>query len=112
MVIRERGWQMRTTPQAIDLGDDEIDVVGIAEDADGNKFTFIVEAKVRLRAADVERFYNSLSTRIARLGVSGTVLPYCYGMRLYAGSTEMAENLGVGLLTWSAEPVTPRPFAA
>jgi len=112
MVARERGWRLLASPQAMDLGDDEIDVVGTAEDADGNSVTFIVEAKVRLRPVDVERFYVSLPTRVARLGASGTILPYCYGMRLYAGANEAAEDLGVGLLTWSAEPVTPRPFAA
>jgi len=112
MVARERGWRLVATPQPVDLGDDEVDVVGTAEDPNGKTVTFIVEAKVRLRPADVERFHASLPTRIARLGVSGTILPYCYGMRLYAGTNEVAENLGVGLLTWSAEPVTPRPFTA
>ncbi len=112
MVARERGWRLLGTPQAVDLGDDEVDVVGTAEDSDGSSVTFVVEAKVRLRPADVERFFASLPARVDRLGLSGTILPYCYGMRLYAGANEAAEDLGVGLLTWSAEPVAPRPFAA
>ncbi len=112
MVALDRGWTLHGEPMTVDLGESEVDVLASAEDGNGQTVTFVVEAKVRLRPADVRRFHTSLAGLVSRLGLTGTILPYCYGMRIYDRADALAEDLGIGLLTWNAEPVKPRPYAA
>jgi len=109
-VLERQGVRLDGEPEAVGL-DGEIDVVARGTETTGAPITALVEAKTRLRPADVRRFAASYRSLVARLGVEGAHVGYVYGFRVYSGSDEAARQVGLGVLSPDGErvpPVSPR----
>ncbi|MHB1711231.1 MAG: hypothetical protein ACYCV7_07490 [Acidimicrobiales bacterium] len=103
-VLERRGWTVHGSPQPVEVNG-EIDVLGRATTAEGADVGLFVEAKTRLRPADVRRFAAGLDALAAESGIEGAYVPYVYGLRVYTGVAEAATELGLGVLCPDGERV-------
>ncbi|MHB8319559.1 MAG: hypothetical protein ACYDEP_10090 [Acidimicrobiales bacterium] len=113
LVVGEREWELIDGPDPLEVEGGEIDVVGRARDGKGLEIGLLVEAKVRIRPADVLRFNTSLNGRLLRdSGVPGDYFAWLYAMRVYRGVDEAARELGLGVLDSRGERVVPQRRSA
>ena len=110
-VLERRGWNVHGIPQPVQVNG-EIDVLAHASSPQGEEVPVLVEAKTRLRPADVRRFAAGLDGLAAAAGITGSYLSYVYGLRVYTGVDEAARELGLGLLCPDGELVEPLPRSA
>ncbi|MCL4434380.1 MAG: hypothetical protein M1399_06375 [Actinobacteria bacterium] len=112
-VLERKGWRFISEPAAAQVNG-EIDVLQRVEDPDGNGATVIIEAKTRLRPADVRRFAANLNGLLVDAQVAERCFAYVYGLRLYAGSVDAAREFGFGVLCPDGEraPAVERASAA
>ncbi|MHB1772320.1 MAG: hypothetical protein ACYCST_11355 [Acidimicrobiales bacterium] len=103
-VLERRGWTVHGIPEPVEVNG-EIDVLGRATTAEGTDVAVLVEAKTRLRPADVRRFGAGLDRLVAAAGIEGSYVPYVYGLRVYTGVEETAGELGLGVLCPDGERV-------
>lgn len=103
-VIGRRGWAVSGTPQPWEDGG-EIDVLGEATTDEGRRVSLLVEAKTRLRPADVRRFAGRIGSLVSGAGIEGDYIAYVYGLRVYTGVDETAASLGLGVLCPDGERV-------
>ncbi|MHB8296031.1 MAG: hypothetical protein ACYDH5_15720 [Acidimicrobiales bacterium] len=103
-VLTRRGWRIVGEPQPVEVNG-ELDVVAHALDGDGAEVTAVIEAKTRLRPADVRRFAANLGSLLSALGVTGTHIPYVYGLLVYSGVDDAAREAGIGVLEPEGERV-------
>ncbi len=85
-----------------------------ARDPSGRELWALVEAKPRLRAADIPPWARTLREPgyLAYLELSGLQAPmlaYAFGLVLYSDAKEAAREHGIGLLTPLGELVEPGP---
>ncbi len=112
-VLERKGWRFLSEPTSAQVNG-EIDVLARVEDPDGNGATVIIEAKTRLRPADVRRFAANLDGLLADAQVAERCFAYVYGLRVYDGSVDAARELGLGVLCPDGEraPAVERAPAA
>ena len=112
-VLERKGWRFLSEPTSAQVNG-EIDVLARVEDSDGNGATVIIEAKTRLRPADVRRFAANLDGLLADAQVAERCFAYVYGLRVYDGSVDAARELGLGVLCPDGEraPAVERAPAA
>ncbi len=103
-VLERRGWVVHGIPEPVEVNG-EIDVLGRATTAEGEDVAVLVEAKTRLRPADVRRFAAGLDRLVAAAGIEGSYVPYVYGLRVYTGVEETSRDLGLGVLCPDGERV-------
>ncbi len=103
-VLERRGWVVHGIPEPVEVNG-EIDVLGRATTAEGEDVAVLVEAKTRLRPADVRRFAAGLDRLVAATGIVGNYVPYVYGLRVYTGVEETSRDLGLGVLCPDGERV-------
>ncbi len=103
-VLERRGWQVHGRPEPVEANG-EIDMLVQARTDQGAEVSVLVEAKTRLRPADVRRFAAVLEQLVAMIGIRGDYLPYVYGLRVYTGVEETASELGLGVLSPDGERV-------
>ncbi|MHB8293888.1 MAG: hypothetical protein ACYDH5_04550 [Acidimicrobiales bacterium] len=103
-VLTRRGWQMLEDPRPIEV-DGELDVVARALDGDGTEVTAVIEAKTRLRPADVRRFAANIGSLLSAGGVTGRYIPYVYGLLVYSGVDDAAREARIGVLEPEGERV-------
>ncbi|MCL4443868.1 MAG: hypothetical protein M1456_07220 [Actinobacteria bacterium] len=96
-VLERKGWWFLSEPTSAQVNG-EIDVLARVEDPDGNGATVIIEAKTRLRPADVRHFAANLDGLLADAQVAERCFAYVYGLRVYDGSVDAARELGLGIL--------------
>ena len=96
-VLERKGWRFLSEPTPTQVNG-EIDVLARVKDPDGNGATVIIEAKTRLRPADVRRFAANLDGLLADAQVAERCFAYVYGLRIYDGSVDAARELGLGVL--------------
>ncbi len=96
-VLERKGWRFLSEPTPTQVNG-EIDVLARVKDPDGNGATVIIEAKTRLRPADVRRFAANLDGLLADAQVAERCFAYVYGLRVYDGSVDAARELGLGVL--------------
>ncbi len=96
-VLERRGYQMRGEPEPLEVNG-EIDVFVDTYDSEGASVAALVEAKTRLRPADVRRFAGTLDVLLATAGITGAFIPYVYGLRVYDGVVDAAKELKLGVL--------------
>ena len=96
-VLERKGWRFLSEPTSAQVNG-EIDVLARVKDPDGNGATVIIEAKTRLRPADVRRFAANLDGLLADAQVAERCFAYVYGLRVYDGSVDAARELGLGVL--------------
>ena len=112
-VLERKGWRFLSEPTSAQVNG-EIDVLARVEDSDGNGATVIIEAKTRLRPADVRRFAANLDGLLADAQVAERCFAYVYGLRIYDGAVDTARELGLGVLCPDGEraPAIERASAA
>ncbi len=112
-VLERKGWRFLSEPTPTQVNG-EIDVLARVKDPDGNGATVIIEAKTRLRPADVRRFAANLDGLLVDAQVAERCFAYVYGLRLYAGSVDAAREFGFGVLCPDGEraPAVERASAA
>ncbi len=112
-VLERKGWRFLSEPTPTQVNG-EIDVLARVKDPDGNGATVIIEAKTRLRPADVRRFAANLDGLLADAQVAERCFAYVYGLRIYDGSVDAARELGLGVLCPDGErtPAVERTPAA
>ena len=103
-VLEGKGWTLHGAPQPLEVNG-EIDVFVRATSAEGEEVGVLVEAKTRLRPADVRRFAPGLDHLLAEAGIDGVYLAYVYGLRVYTGAEVAATELGIGVLCPDGERV-------
>ncbi len=103
-VLERRGWTVHGVPEPVAVNG-EIDVLGRATTAEGKDVAVLVEAKTRLRPADVRRFAAGLDRLVSAAGIVGSYMPYVYGLRVYTGVDETSRDLGLGVLCPDGERV-------
>ena len=96
-VLERKGWRFLSEPTPTQVNG-EIDVLARVKDPDGNGATVIIEAKTRLRPADVRRFAANLDGLLADAQVAERCFAYVYVLRVYDGSVDAARELGLGVL--------------
>lgn len=82
-------------------------MVAVARNEAGHDVSVLVESKVRLRPQDVRCFAGRCQRLAAEAGLTGPLLVYVYGLRVYEGSREAAGELGLGVLDYRGERVEP-----
>ncbi|MCL4448809.1 MAG: hypothetical protein M1483_03340 [Actinobacteria bacterium] len=112
-VLERKGWRFLSEPTSAQVNG-EIDVLARVEDPDGNGATVIIEAKTRLRPADVRRFAANLDGLLVDVQVAERCFAYVYGLRIYDGAVDAARELGLGVLCPDGEraPAVERASAA
>lgn len=111
-MLQEKGYRLLARPGTLFL-DGEVDVALPVEDASGQCFWVLVEAKARLHRGDVQAWTRKLSDRrfrkrLALAGVHGDVLAYAFGIRVAHDAEGVAQEAGVGLLDQWGERLAPR----
>lgn len=111
-LFRERGIRVLVQPFALEVNS-EIDVVVFVEQPTGERLWVVVEVKGRLRRKELGKFLRRLESsrfqaQLQKAGVTKPYLPYAFGLRVYAEVDRMAEEAGVGILTFRGERVAPR----
>ena len=106
-IADQNGWQIISEPSPLDING-EIDVIAAVRDESEKRFTLLCEAKTRLRPADVSRFQRTLNN----LPTNIEIMPdgqfnYVYGLAIYPGTRQKAQELGFGLLSPKGELVKP-----
>ncbi len=106
-IADQNGWQIISEPSPLDING-EIDVIAAVRDESEKRFTLLCEAKTRLRPADVSRFQRTLNN----LPTNIEIMPdgqfnYVYGLVIYPGTRQKAQELGFGLLSPKGELVKP-----
>ena len=103
-VLERKGWTLYGRPRPLEVNG-EIDVFLRGTDADGTEVGVLVEAKTRLRPADVRRFAAALDHLLGEARIDGFYVAYAYGLRVYTGAEEAATELGIGILCPDGERV-------
>ncbi len=106
-VANQNGWQIIKEPAPLDING-EIDVMAVVKDASNKEFALLCEAKTRLRAADVRRFKTTVNNLPQNAEIPSDHLDYVYGLSVYPGTREAAEQMGFGLLSPRGELVKPQ----
>ncbi|MHB8295391.1 MAG: hypothetical protein ACYDH5_12350 [Acidimicrobiales bacterium] len=96
-------------PQPVEVNG-ELDVVAQALVAQalvaaGTEVTAVIEAKTRLRPADVRRYAANLGSLRSVAGVTGRYIPYVYGTLVYSEVDEAAREAGIVVLEPEGERV-------
>ncbi|MHB8262733.1 MAG: hypothetical protein ACYDGY_03150 [Acidimicrobiales bacterium] len=110
-VATQNGWQIIKEPAPIDIninGTFEIDVMAVVRDVDRKDFALLCEAKTRLRPTDVRRFKTTVNKLPQNADIPSDHLYYMYGLSVYPGTREVAEEMGFGLLSPRGELVKPK----
>jgi hypothetical protein len=103
----------RPGPLALD-GVGEIDVVVPVEDPNGQHFWAVLESRARLRRGDVAAWDRRLRdpefrALLGNEGVTGPLLVYAFGVRIYRDAEEEGRTSGIGILGAHGEIVAPIP---
>ncbi|MFN3929724.1 MAG: hypothetical protein ACK4OK_08845, partial [Thermoflexus sp.] len=90
----------------------EVDVVIPLQAPDQRIIWAVVEAKARQSPRAIQAWANRMRSegfrkRLAEAGVPGPYLVYAYGIRVDPACEQMAETLGIGLVTGRGERVPP-----
>ncbi|MGC8514241.1 MAG: hypothetical protein ACP5P1_14595 [Acidimicrobiales bacterium] len=105
-VLEGRGARLEADPHGVAFNG-ELDVLATAVEDSGSTLSVLVEAKVRLRPADVRKFAVAYPSLVERLGLRGDHVGYVYGLRVYAGAEEAAREVGLGVLCPDGERLAP-----
>ncbi|MCX7840769.1 MAG: hypothetical protein N2559_15145 [Anaerolineae bacterium] len=110
-VLRKKGYRAIGNDYTLAL-DGEVDVVLPLEDAQGQRVSAVLEAKVRLSGRAVEAWAKRMRDpnfreALSAAGVHAPYLVYVYGMRIDVSAREVAEQFGIGLLSSRGEEVPP-----
>ncbi len=102
-LARDKGFTLASPPFAVELdGDGEIDLIASVRLADGRLATVVVEAKFRLRGADISKHSHRLDNphvrdRLNERGYRAPYLAYAYGEVVYVDAFDEARRLSVGI---------------
>ncbi|MGH9075752.1 MAG: hypothetical protein ACRDZQ_16785, partial [Acidimicrobiales bacterium] len=105
--LEKRGLTLVRDPEPVEVNG-ELDVVAVARGDPAGDLGILVESKVRLRPQDVRRFAANCDRQAADAGLARPLLAYVYGLRVYGGVPEAAQELGIGVLDFRGERV-PAP---
>ncbi len=105
-VLEGHGARLEADPHGVAFNG-EMDVLATAVEDSGTTLSVLVEAKVRLRPADVRKFAVAYPSLVERLGLRGDHVGYVYGLRVYAGAEEAAREVGLGVLCPDGERLAP-----
>ncbi len=105
-VLEGHGARLEADPHGVAFNG-ELDVLATAVEDSGTTLSVLVEAKVRLRPADVRKFAVAYPSLVERLGLRGDHVGYVYGLRVYAGAEEAAREVGLGVLCPDGERLAP-----
>ncbi len=113
-LAESKGIRFLQRPTPITM-DGEIDWAAPVEMPDGKRYWLLVEVKGRLRRKELSEWVQclrdpSFQQKLRLYGVEKPYLPYVFGMRVYLGVEEMAQEVGVGILTFRGEQLPPRPW--
>lgn len=114
VVFQEKGYRLLGEPFSLPMdGEGEVDVVMPLQDSKGKPLWALVEAKARLSQRDVLRWAQRVNSAawhafLAKQGVDGPYLPYCYAIRFDLGARKALEEEGMGLLKSDGEVLPPR----
>ncbi|RMF34485.1 MAG: hypothetical protein D6759_05790, partial [Chloroflexi bacterium] len=111
-ILERKGYQILAAPHGLDI-DGEVDLVMPVETPEGTRAWVVLEAKKRVRLKELRRWANRVQSegflqRLERAGVTTPLLPYLFGLRVYAVVDEEAEEKGIGVLCPDGERVAPR----
>lgn len=95
----------------------EIDVAAPVEDADGQRFWVLLEARARLHRGDVAGWDRRLQDPAFRAhleaeGVTAPLLVFAFGIRVYRDAADQGRLSGIGILGPQGELVPPSPWNA
>jgi archaellum component FlaC len=114
MLIDQKGYELLKGPLALTF-DGETDIVAEVKTPQLEFYWIIVEAKARVRQKEMRRWIARLKKKAFRQAlqtheIEPPFLAYMYARRVYQGVDKLAEESGVGLLTWHRERVPCRPL--
>ncbi len=116
--LTAKGYRLTAVPGPLTIdGHGEIDVAAPVEDADGQRFWVLLEARARLHRADVtgwDRRLRDLAFRahLEAEGVTAPILVYAFGIRVYRDAADQGRASGIGILGPQGELVAPTPWNA
>jgi len=111
-ILERKGYRILAAPHGLDI-DGEVDLVMPVETPEGTRAWVVLEAKKRVRLKELRRWANRVQSkgflqRLERAGVTVPLLPYLFGLRVYAVVDEEAKEKGIGVLCPDGERVVPR----
>ena len=113
-VLKEKGLELLQEPFPVVM-DGETDVAAPVRSPEGETFWVLVEVKGRVRRSEVGEWLRRLKRpdfqeRLREAQVDKPYLPYIFGLRIYQGVKELAQEAGLGVLDHRGERVSPRPW--
>ncbi|RMF36241.1 MAG: hypothetical protein D6759_03800, partial [Chloroflexi bacterium] len=117
-LLEQMGYQLLEHPFPI-LTDGELDVVAVVQDPKdptGTRQWVVVEAKIRVRLYELERWQKRLRdpyfwAALRERGVAPPLLPVLFGLRVYNEVLEEAKQRGIGVVTPTEVLVPPRAWS-
>jgi len=117
-LLEQMGYQVLEHPFPV-LTDGELDVVAAVRDPKDPKGTrqwVVVEAKIRVRLYELERWQKRLQdpylwAALKERGVAPPLLPVLFGLRVYNEVLEEAKQRGIGVITPTEVLVPPRAWS-
>jgi seryl-tRNA synthetase len=111
-LAEKKGLRVLARPTPIVM-DGEVDLAIPVEMPEGQRAWVLIEAKGRLRKAELEDWFKCLKNpsfqeKLGLHGVDKPYLPYMFGVRVYMGVEDLAQRTGIGILTFRGEMVPPR----
>ncbi len=111
-ILEQKGYRLLTPPHGLDI-DGEVDLVVPVKTPEGGQAWIVLEAKKRVRLKELRRWAKRLQSeaflrRLKKAGVAKPVIPYLFGLRVYAVVDTEARKLGIGVLDPDGERVAPR----
>ncbi|MBC7226647.1 MAG: hypothetical protein H5T61_05380 [Thermoflexales bacterium] len=108
-LAERKGMRILARPTPIVM-DGEVDLAVPVETSAGQRAWVLIEVKGRLRRAEVEDWFKclrnpSFQEKLRLHGVTKPYLPYMFALRVYLGAEEMAQETGIGVLTFRGEMV-------
>ncbi|MCS7282603.1 MAG: hypothetical protein NZ769_04520 [Anaerolineae bacterium] len=111
-VAAKKGMRILYRPTPIVM-DGEVDLAAPVEMPDGTRGWVLIEVKGRLRKTELEDWVKvlknpSFQEKLRLHGVTKPYLPYMFAVRVYQGVEDIAQESGIGILTFRGEMVPAR----
>ncbi len=111
-ILEQKGYRLLTPPHGLDI-DGEVDLVMPVKTPEGERAWIVLEAKKRVRLKELRRWAKRLQSkaflrRLKEAGITKPLIPYLFGLRVYAVVDTEARKLGIGVLDPDGERVAPR----